>query len=187
MHVPTLTKRETAELLSMSTDTVEALLQLRLINRHQPDYRWVQITAESVAAYTRLPVEYVLGERRRLLGRATDSGDGSCREPAPMDETPGANSHAITDSMVLTASRYQASVILGVCEASVVNLIHQGRLERTKGNRYVEVTLRSLAAYTELPLEVVIAELRQVPRRPRFAASEPASPELTVLRNGTEH
>ena len=52
-----------------------------------------------------------------------------------------------------------------MCEATVVNLVEQGRLVRTRSNRFVEVTFESISAYSQLALEVVIGELRTVPRR----------------------
>lgn len=67
--------------------------------------------------------------------------------------------------MPLTATKYQSAVLLGVSDDTVDNLLHQRRLRRTPGNRFVHITIESVAEYTQLPLEIVIQELRLVPPR----------------------
>jgi hypothetical protein len=68
--------------------------------------------------------------------------------------------------MPLTATKSQTASLLGVSEDTVENLLHQGRLRRTLGNRFVHVTLESVAEYTHLPLELVVNEFRLVPHMP---------------------
>jgi hypothetical protein len=65
--------------------------------------------------------------------------------------------------MTLTATKYQTAIILGVSEDTVENLINQGLLRRLPGNRFVHITLESLAKYTSLPIDYVLSELRLVP------------------------
>jgi len=65
--------------------------------------------------------------------------------------------------MPLTATKAQTASLLGVSDDTVDNLIHQGRLRRTLGNRFVHITLESVAEYTHLPLELVVCEFRLVP------------------------
>jgi len=72
--------------------------------------------------------------------------------------------------MNLIASRNQVSLLLGVCPQSVDALLHQGRLERVPGNRHVKITLRSLSAYTHLPLELVLQALTTIEQQPSNAA-----------------
>jgi len=72
--------------------------------------------------------------------------------------------------MTLTATKYQAATMLGVSEDTVENLINQGLLRRLPGNRFVHITLESIAKYTSLPIECVLGELRLVSQnnlRPR--------------------
>lgn len=65
---------------------------------------------------------------------------------------------------MLTATRNQTASLLGVSLDTVDNLIRQGRLRRTAGNRYVHITLESIAEYAQVPLHVVIEQLRTIPR-----------------------
>ena len=74
--------------------------------------------------------------------------------------------------MPLTATKLQAAGMLGVSEDTVESLLHQGRLRRTVGNRYVHITLESLAKYAEIPLELVFRELRTVAAN---ASEQPAA------------
>jgi hypothetical protein len=65
--------------------------------------------------------------------------------------------------MPLTATKAQTASLLGVSDDTVDNLLHQGRLRRTLGNRFVHITLESVAEYTHLPLEMVVSEFRLMP------------------------
>ena len=62
--------------------------------------------------------------------------------------------------MALTATKTQTAILLNVSEDTVENLLHQERLKRIAGNRFVHITLQSIAQYTSVPLELVVQELR---------------------------
>ena len=78
--------------------------------------------------------------------------------------------------MPLTATKSQASILLGVSEDTVDNLLNQGLLRRTPGNRFVFITLESIATYTCLPLEIVVQEFRLVPCKPVKSSAGPKQP-----------
>jgi len=63
---------------------------------------------------------------------------------------------------MLTATRNQTALMLGLSVDSVDNLLNQGRLRRTGGGRFVHVTLESLSEHCRLPLEIVVQEFRLV-------------------------
>jgi hypothetical protein len=75
--------------------------------------------------------------------------------------------------MPLTATKSQTASLLGVSDDTVDNLLHQGRLRRTLGNRFVHITLESVAEYTHLPLEIVVNEFQLAPRVPSRPSAEP--------------
>jgi hypothetical protein len=75
--------------------------------------------------------------------------------------------------MPLTATKYQASILLGVSDDTIDNLLRQERLRRTAGNRFVHITLESVAEYTRLPLEIVVQECRLVPCKPVKTTNDP--------------
>ena len=168
-----LTRQQTAQLLGTSDDLVDSLLRKRLLVRYQPDNIFVFICIESLARYAHLPVEYLADELQRLPGDKglNLEGNHDCRSSGPF-ENPQPFSSAIRDYMTLSASKYQASIILGVCRNTVDNLLHQGLLQRTKGNRHVEITFQSISNYSKLPLEWVIREFRFIPRRPSGIAND---------------
>ena len=82
--------------------------------------------------------------------------------------------------MPLTATKTQTAILLGVSEDTVERLLHQGRLRRTLGNRFVHITLESLAAYTRLPLEIVVAEFRLEARTPEQPAARVEAKESSI-------
>jgi len=87
--------------------------------------------------------------------------------------------------MPLTATKAQTASLLGVSDDTVDNLLHQGRLRRTLGNRFVHITLESLAEYTHLPLEVVVNEFRLVPLRPQNTAISMSQQAVSPKGNET--
>ena len=89
--------------------------------------------------------------------------------------------------MPLTATKSQTAKLLGVCEDKVDNLLQQGLLRRTEGNRWVHVTLDSIALYTGLPLEVVVREFSQVDQKPTEPIAAAGIPKQTGRRwSGTK-
>jgi hypothetical protein len=85
---------------------------------------------------------------------------------------------------MLTATRNQTALMLGVSVDSVDNLLHQGRLQRTPGSRFVFITLSSICTHVCLPLDVVVREARLVSenlRQPeRGAAPGDAAQDASV-------
>jgi hypothetical protein len=73
--------------------------------------------------------------------------------------------------MTLTASKFQTAYMLGVSEDTVENLLYQGKLRRTSGNRFVHIYLESIAEYTKMPLEFVLRECRLAPQRAQAITS----------------
>jgi hypothetical protein len=78
--------------------------------------------------------------------------------------------------MPLTTTKSQTATLLGVSDDTVDNLLTQGRLRRTLGNRFVHVTLESIAEYTSLLIEIVVQEYRLVPCRPAKPGKGPNRP-----------
>ena len=93
--------------------------------------------------------------------------------------------------MPLTATKFQTANLLGVSDDTVENLLHQGRLRRTLGNRFVQITLESVAAYTNMPLEHVLNECRLAQRWPTRPRRTQADTRLggceTVIDNGASN
>jgi hypothetical protein len=76
---------------------------------------------------------------------------------------------------MLSASASQTATLLRVSTDTITNLIHQRRLRRLPGNRWIKIELVSLSEYTGLPLELVIKELRRIETngaRPKASESD---------------
>jgi hypothetical protein len=73
----------------------------------------------------------------------------------------------------LTASKYQARIMIGVSDEIVDGMIVSGKLTRIPDIWCVRITALSLAACLQLPVELVIRELRELPERPpKFEKSD---------------
>jgi hypothetical protein len=88
--------------------------------------------------------------------------------------------------MPLTATKLQTAKMLGISDDTVDNLLHQRRLSRTPGNRYVHITLQSIADYTSLPLEQVVRELQELSRPPVGAPTASLEGAAATLNAETE-
>lgn len=68
--------------------------------------------------------------------------------------------------MPISATKRQVTRLLNIGPDTVTNLIHQGRLRRLPGNRWVHITLESICEYSGVNLELVIQELHRIEANP---------------------
>ncbi len=66
--------------------------------------------------------------------------------------------------MPLTATRSRAAFLLGVSDDTIDSYLQQGLLRRTRGDRFIHVTLESIAKQSHLPLDLVVQECRLAPQ-----------------------